>query len=521
MEKLALISVSNKEGLIDFAKALVEKFNYSILSTGGTAKLLTENAIPVIEVSDHTEFPEMMQGRIKTLHPKIHGALLCRRDKSDHLAQAREHNIALIDLVVVNLYPFEQTIAQKDASLEQAIENIDIGGPSMLRSGAKNHTSVTVVCDPADYTQVIKTLGSNKSELASLRKQLAMKVFQRTASYDKAITTYLEKQQISPQDKTTNSTAETFLSQYFQVQTLPKKTLRYGENPHQQAILYGHFFDYFQQIQGKQLSYNNILDITAASRLINEFKKPTVAILKHNNPCGVASDLCLTKAWDQALATDKQAPFGGIIVTNRTIQPDLANKIKDIFCEVIIAPAFSPSTLQIFSKKKNLRLIIAKERQPNQNEQEVRSVIKGLLVQDYDNRTITAEQCKVVTKRHPSSREWDALLFAWRVVNHVKSNAIVYASAERTLGIGAGQMSRIDSTKFALMKAKKAGFTLEESVVGSDAFFPFSDGLITAAQAGTTAVIQSGGSIRDEQVIETADKCGMAMVFTGIRHFRH
>lgn len=516
MKKLALISVSDKTGLKAFAEALVNKHGYHLLSTGGTAKLLADAGLPVTEVSEHTGFPEMMEGRIKTLHPKIHGGLLCRRDKQDHLDQAKEQGIDLIDLVVVNLYPFEQTVARRDATLEEAIENIDIGGPSMLRSAAKNHASVSVVCDPADYDRVLAAMDASEAELTDLRKNLALKVFQRTAAYDAAISTYLDAQFPSLEEG-----AILGLPTQFNLNLKRDQSLRYGENPHQKAALYGRFHECFEQLQGKELSYNNIIDITAATYLIGEFEKPTVGILKHTNPCGVASDLNLLTAWEQAFETDKQAPFGGIIVSNRAIDLDLAEVIGKIFCEVIIAPEFTSAAREYFTKKKNLRLMTTKDWLRAESLQEVRSVIGGVLVQDRDQKRIDRNQYKVVTKRQPTEAEWAAMLFGWRVVKHVKSNAIVYSAAERTLGIGAGQMSRVDSSRIAVWKAGEAGLSLKGSAVCSDAFFPFADGLIAAADAGATAAIQPGGSVRDDEVIAAADERGIAMVFTGNRHFRH
>jgi len=518
MAQLALLSVSDKRGLVDFATALVRAHGYKLLSTGGTAKLLAEAGLPVTEVSAHTGFPEMMEGRVKTLHPKIHGGLLCRRDKADHLAAAQQHGIDLIDLVVVNLYPFEQTVAKPHVEFEEAIENIDIGGPSMLRSAAKNHESVTVVCDPADYTGVLAamTAGEGSAELKTLRRKLALKVFQRTGAYDTAIAKYLETQQDEPDLEAMSGFPGTFTLSLKKAQSL-----RYGENPHQKAALYGTFHDHFQQLQGKELSYNNILDITSATYLIGEFEKPTVAILKHTNPCGVGSADTLLGAWDKAYATDRQAPFGGIIVVNQTLGADVAEQIKDIFTEVIIAPRFSDEALAIFAKKKNLRLMIAKGGIGADALQEVRSVIGGVLVQDRDRSMEKIAGCKVVTKRQPTAEEWDALLFGWKVCKHVKSNAIVYCRGEQTLGVGAGQMARVDSSRIAVWKAGEAKLDLRGSVVASEALFPFPDGLLAAADAGATAAIQPGGAIRDEEVIKAADERGMAMVFTGVRHFKH
>ena len=515
MEKLALLSVSDKRGLVEFATALVKAHGYRLLSTGGTAKLLTGAGLPVTEVSTHTGFPEIMEGRVKTLHPKIHGGLLCRRDKPEHMAQARQNGIALIDLVVVNLYPFEQTVAKPHVELEEAIENIDIGGPSMLRSAAKNHDSVTVVCDPADYGAVLAALGE-PAKLGDLRRQLALKVFQRTATYDAAIARYLETQQAEPDLEAMSGFPGTYSLALKKAQSL-----RYGENPHQKAALYGTFHEHFEQLQGKELSYNNILDITSATYLIGEFERPTVAILKHTNPCGVASADTLLEAWEKAYATDRQAPFGGIIVVNQTMDGALAKIIAEIFTEVIIAPRFNDEVLAIFGKKKNLRLMIAKEGLGADALQEVRSVVGGVLVQDRDRTLGKQSDFKVVTKRQPTEEEWTAMLFGWKVGKHVKSNSIVYCRGEQTLGIGAGQMARVDSSRIAVWKAGEAKLDLRGSVVASEALFPFADGLIAAAEAGATCAIQPGGSVRDEEVIKAADERGMAMVFTGIRHFKH
>jgi phosphoribosylaminoimidazolecarboxamide formyltransferase/IMP cyclohydrolase len=524
MAKLALLSVSDKRGLVDFATALVRQHGYRLLSTGGTAKLLAENGLPVTEVSQHTGSPEIMEGRVKTLHPRIHGGLLCRRDKPEHLAQAKSHGIELIDLVVVNLYPFEETVAKPGVHFEDAIENIDIGGPSMLRSAAKNHESVSVVCDPGDYDAVLAALAGERADpgpLAALRRKLALKVFQRTASYDAAISRYLEAQSTEPDLEA--------MSGFPAVLTLTWKkaqALRYGENPHQQAALYGTFHEHFSQLQGKELSYNNILDITAATHLIGEFERPTVAILKHTNPCGVASAETLLQAWDRAYATDRQAPFGGIIVVNQTLDEALAKAIAEIFTEVIIAPRFSDEAMAVLAKKKNLRLMVAKTAggSPDTGRdalQEIRSVIGGVLVQDRDRTLGNVAEFKVVTKRQPTPEEWAAMMFGWKVGKHVKSNSIVYCRGEQTLGIGAGQMARVDSSRIAVWKAGEAGLDLRGSVVASEALFPFADGLLAAADAGATAAIQPGGALRDAEVIAAADARGMAMVFTASRHFKH
>jgi phosphoribosylaminoimidazolecarboxamide formyltransferase/IMP cyclohydrolase len=515
MEKLALLSVSDKRGLVDFATALVRQHGYRLLSTGGTARTLTSAGLPVTEVGEHTGFPELMDGRVKTLHPRIHGGLLARRDKPDHLAAAAEHGIALIDLVVVNLYPFEQTVAKPGVHFEEAIENIDIGGPSMLRSAAKNHESVTVVCDPTDYSAVLAAL-ADPAALGALRRKLALKVFQRTGRYDTAIASYLAAQADGPDLAAMGGFPETLTLTYKKAQSL-----RYGENPHQQAALYGTFHEHFRQLQGKELSYNNILDITSATWLIGEFERSTLAILKHTNPCGVASADTLEEAWELAYATDRQAPFGGIIVVNRTLEGPLARTIAEIFTEVIIAPRFNDEALAVFSKKKNLRLMVATDGLGADALQEIRSVVGGVLVQDRDRTLGDMAKFRVVTRRQPTPEEWTGMMFGWRVGKHVKSNSIVYCRDERTLGIGAGQMARVDSSRIAVWKAGEAKLDLHGSVVASEALFPFADGLIAAAEAGATAAIQPGGSVRDDEVIAAADARGMAMVFTGFRHFKH
>jgi phosphoribosylaminoimidazolecarboxamide formyltransferase/IMP cyclohydrolase len=516
MQKNALISVSDKSGLVPFAKALVEQHGYRLVSTGGTAKLLEKENIPVTEVSDYTGFPEMMEGRVKTLHPKIHGGLLARRDKESHMSAAAEHKIEMIDLVVVNLYPFEETVAKYDVTFELAIENIDIGGPSMLRSAAKNHAYVSVVVDAADYDRVLTAM-SDEAATLKLRRELALKVFHRTAAYDGAIATYLNDQ-VSEEPRLEDISG---IPSELKMDLPQVQSLRYGENPHQQAALYGSFFDCFEQLQGRELSFNNIIDITAATYLIGEFQKPTVAILKHTNPCGVASADTLLEAWEEAFVTDQQAPFGGIIVVNQTMDADLAMIISKIFCEVIIAPAFTEAAREVFAKKKNLRLMTVKASLPADSLREIRSVVGGVLMQDRDTMPDRPSDWKIVSKRQPSPEQMRAMAFGWKVVKHVKSNAIVYAGCERTLGVGAGQMSRVDSSKIAVWKAGEAGLDLNGSIVASDAFFPFADGLIAAAEAGAIAAIQPGGSVRDDEVIAAADERDMVMVFTGKRHFKH
>ncbi len=511
----ALLSVSDKTGLAPFAQALVEA-GVELISTGGTAKALREAGLPVKDISAHTGFPEMLDGRVKTLHPKIHGGLLYIRGNATHEAAVQAHGIAPIDLVVVNLYPFEQTVARAGVTLHEAIENIDIGGPSMLRSAAKNHESVTVVVDWEDYPEVAAQIKAGGETSPDLRRRLAAKVFARTASYDAAIACHLQK--------VFNQAGEDVHCFSLDVHARLAQPLRYGENPHQRAALYGAFKQYYQQLHGKELSYNNILDLTAAAHLILEFKAdgPTLAILKHTNPCGVGQGGSLREAWDKALATDRQAPFGGIIAVNQPLDGPCAEAIAEIFSEVIVAPDFAPEALAILQKKKNLRLLKILKDPTLAQPRDLRSVgADSYLLQERDRQIVTAADLEVVTRRQPTAAELKAMLFGWRVVKHVKSNAIVYAGEDRTLGIGAGQMSRVDSSRIAVWKAGEARLPLQGSVVCSDAFFPFADGLIAAAEAGATAAIQPGRSLRDAEVIAAADERNMAMVFTGFRHFRH
>ena len=509
----ALLSVSDKSGLVDFARSLATS-GVELLSTGGTAKVLREAGLVVKDISEHTGFPEMLDGRVKTLHPRVHGGLLFLRDNPEHLRTVAEHGIAPIDLVVVNLYPFEATVARPGVSLHDAIENIDIGGPSMLRSAAKNHDSVTVVVDPADYAEVARQIAGDGNTSLDLRRHLAAKVFSRTAAYDAAIATHLARNFAPPGQPSPLLSVVVPLAQ----------PLRYGENPHQRAALYGRFHEHYHQLHGKELSYNNILDLTAATALVAEFSEegPTLAILKHTNPCGVGRGSSLREAWDRAYSTDRQAPFGGIIAANTPIDLACAEAIAGIFSEVIVAPDFLPDALDLLRQKKNLRLLRVAGNPAKAAGGDLRSVgAQSFLWQERDTRTTTAADLRVVTRRAPSPSELEALLFGWRVVRHVKSNAIVYASPGQTLGIGAGQMSRVDSSRIAVWKAGEAGLPLHGSVVCSDAFFPFPDGLVAAADAGATAAIQPGGSVRDAEVIAAADERGIAMVFTGHRHFRH
>ena len=507
----ALLSVSDKTGILDFAKGL-EALGVEILSTGGTAKHLKDNGVKVVDVSEHTKFPELFDGRVKTLHPKVHGGLLQRRDHEEDIRDAKKHEIPVIDIVAINLYPFEQTVAKPGVTLEDAIENIDIGGPSMLRSAAKNHRWVTVISDPADYSVVLEEMKENSGDTTlGTRERLALKVFQRTSAYDAAIAAFLNKEQTTQKN--------------FSISLPLYADLRYGDNPHQAAALYGNFGDYFSKLHGKDLSYTNVIDIQSAAALVHEFRRPTVAILKHTNPCGVGcADEDLREAWDKAFETDKQAPFGGVIVTNRSMTLGLAKLISEIFTDIIIAPDFDADARAHLQKKKNLRLMQMHEAVKEAlSEPVIRNAPGGVLVMDSDSRALGLDdlETKVKTKRPPSSKELEAMRFAWRVVKHVKSNAIVFASADRTLGIGAGQMSRVDSARIAVWKAEQAGLSLKGSVVASDAMFPFADGLIACAEAGATAAIQPGGSLRDEEVIAAADERDVAMCFTGFRHFLH
>ncbi len=511
----ALLSVSDKTGLIPLAQVLATA-GVELISTGGTAKVLREAGLNVTDLSAYTGFPEMLDGRVKTLHPKVHGGLLYLRGNESHEAAVRAHDIQPIDLVVVNLYPFEQTVARPNVSLHEAVENIDIGGPSMLRSAAKNHESVTVVVDPADYETVAEQIKTTGQTTLELRRRLAAKIFTRTAAYDAAIAAHLAK--------AFEIAAATSVPGSLHLQAPLVQTLRYGENPHQKAALYGAFHDYFQQLHGKELSYNNILDLTAAAHLIAEFsaEPPTLAILKHTNPCGVGQGDSLRAAWDKALATDRQAPFGGIIAVNRPLDLACAEAIAEIFSEVIVAPAFSEEALAALQKKKNLRLLRILKSPFTAQPWEVRGVgMDSCLWQERDWKATTAEGLKIVTRRRPTETELRAMVFGWRVAKHVKSNAVVYAAADRTLGVGAGQMSRVDASRIAVWKAGEAGLSLQGSVVCSDAFFPFPDGLVAAAEAGATAAIQPGGSVRDAEVIAAANERNVAMAFTGVRHFRH
>jgi phosphoribosylaminoimidazolecarboxamide formyltransferase/IMP cyclohydrolase len=506
----ALISVSDKKGIVEFAKGLKE-FGIEIISTGGTFTALKNAGIDVKSVSDVTGFPEILDGRVKTLHPIIHGGILAVLDNPSHREQLQKHNIEPIDLVVVNLYPFEQTIAVEHVKLDEAIEQIDIGGPAMVRSSSKNFKHTAVVVNPNLYGVVLEEMREHDGALTvQTRFQLACRAFQHTAHYDSVIASYLAG--LAPQNTLPDSIT---------LSLMKEQPMRYGENPHQSAALYGKFGEHFQKLHGKELSYNNILDINAAALLCAEFDEPTVVIVKHNNPCGVASDAILVEAYKKALATDTKSAFGGIVCVNRPLDRTTAEAINEIFTEVVIAPEYERGVLELLTKKKDRRLMKQIFNLRKVRELDIRTVVGGMLVQEPDQHRIHPSELKVVTKRQPTDEEMQALLFAWRIAKHVKSNAIVYTLGDRTLGIGAGQMSRVDSSKIAAMKATDAGFDLHGCAVSSDAFFPFADGLLEAVKVGATAVIQPGGSVRDEEVIKAADEHGVAMVFTGIRHFRH
>jgi phosphoribosylaminoimidazolecarboxamide formyltransferase/IMP cyclohydrolase len=503
----ALISVSDKRDIERFAAEL-QKLGVTLLSTGNTARRLAEAGIVAQPVSSVTGFPEILDGRVKTLHPAIHGGILARRDLPEHLRVLEEHAIQPIDIVVVNLYPFAETIARPDVTLEPALEQIDIGGPAMLRAAAKNHPHVLPLVDPADYEEVLAALRDG-AVAPALRRRLAAKAFAHTAAYDAAIAAYLADEPFP----------ETLPLAYHKA-----AELRYGENPHQPAALYGEFFRFFEQLHGKELSYINILDIAAAQELIEEFAGDhgvALTIVKHTNPCGVGSGATPLEAWERAFATDREAPFGGVIALDRVLDLPLAQAIDEIFSEIVIAPEFAPDALALLRGKKNRRLIRSLRSIARPGERLVHSVPGGLLVQQADRRATGEDEARVVTQREPTDDELRALRFAWRVAKHVKSNAIVFGAADRTLGIGAGQMSRVDSTRLAVAKAQHAGLSLAGSALASDAFFPFPDSIEAAAAAGATSVIQPGGALRDDAVIAAADRLGIAMVFTGQRHFRH
>jgi phosphoribosylaminoimidazolecarboxamide formyltransferase/IMP cyclohydrolase len=516
--KQALISVSDKSGVLEFARGLTD-LGVKILSTGGTAKLFTDNGIPCTEVADYTGFPEMLDGRVKTLQPKVHAGILARRDLPEHVATLEKHGIPTIDLVVVNLYPFAATIAKPNCSLEDAIENIDIGGPTMVRAAAKNHGHVAIVTDPEDYSSVLAEMQTNAGAVSdATRFELMKKAFSHTAAYDSAISNYLTT---IASDGTKSEFPAQINFNFAKVQDM-----RYGENPHQNAAFYrelttvaGSIANY-TQVQGKELSYNNIGDADATWELVKTFEQCACVIVKHANPCGVAIADTALSAYKLAFATDPTSAFGGIIAFNRTVDAAAAEAVAQQFVEVVIAPEYSEAALQVFAAKPNVRVLIVPLSDAH-NVYDVKRVGGGLLVQTPDILNVQLAQLKVVTRVQPDAAQLQNLLFAWRVAKYVKSNAIVFCNNGQTLGVGAGQMSRVDSTKIAAIKAQNAGLSLVGSVVASDAFFPFRDGLDVLAAAGAKAVIQPGGSMRDAEVIAAADEHGIAMVYTGYRHFRH
>jgi len=521
----ALVSVSDKTGIVEFARKLASH-GVEILSTGGTFKLLTENGVNAIEVSNHTGFPEMMDGRVKTLHPKIHGGVLGRRGTDEQVME--EHNIAPIDMVVVNLYPFANTVANPDCTMEDAVENIDIGGPTMVRSAAKNHKDVTIVVNAKDYDRIAEELDANQgSTTFETRFDLAIAAFEHTAQYDGMIANYFGKM-VPDYSENAEEVENSKFPRTYNLQFSKKLEMRYGENSHQQAAFYVEnnveeaSVATAKQLQGKALSYNNIADTDAALECVKEFDKPACVIVKHANPCGVAVNDTILEAYDRAFKTDPTSAFGGIIAFNRELDADTAEAIVSRqFVEVIIAPSISAEAAQIVAAKKNVRLLETGEWANKTTQPDIKRVNGGLLVQDRDQGMVTMDDLKVVSKVQPTEKQLKDLMFCWKVAKFVKSNAIVYANDEMTVGVGAGQMSRVYSAKIAGIKAADENLVVEGSVMASDAFFPFRDGIDAAAEAGIKAIIQPGGSMRDEEVIAAADEHGIAMVFTGMRHFRH
>jgi len=515
--KRALISVSDKFGIMDFAKG-IEKLGIEILSTGGTAKLLRDGGVKVRDVSEFTGFPEMLDGRVKTLHPKIHGGLLGRRNNPDHVKQMKEHGIEPIDLVVVNLYPFEQTVAKHGCTLEDAIENIDIGGPTMLRSAAKNYADVAVVVSPRDYGRVLEEIQKTGEVSGKTRFELCRTVFIHTARYDSAISAWLDNQ--VPDDEKTRF-PNILTLQFEKVQNL-----RYGENPHQQGAFYREFgrkepsVAYAKQHHGKEMSFNNFLDANSALELAKEYEQIAAVIVKHNNPCGVATGLTPADAYRKARECDPVSAFGGVLAFNRMVDLETAKEITSTFVEVVVAPEFAPDALQELKRKRDIRLLdIGPKIAGTPEGMDMKKIVGGLIYQDRDLGKITdIRKLTVATRRKPTDEEYGGLAFAWKVCKHVKSNAIIFTTTDRTIGIGAGQMSRLDSVRLAVAKAQ---FPLKGTMLASDAFFPFRDGLDEAAKAGVAAVIQPGGSIKDQEVIEAANEHGIAMIFSGMRHFRH
>lgn len=505
MKKFALLSVSNKNNITHLAEGLF-KNNYTILATGNTAKILSEKNIPIIEVSSVTEFPEIFNGRVKTLHPKIFGGILLRRDNENDIKEAEENNINIIDVVCVNLYPFVETVKKENSTDEEIIENIDIGGPSLVRASAKNHKFVSILTDPNQYEEFLIKLTSNEINI-EYRQKLAVKAFQHTAEYDSNIATYFENK-FPTEEK------------HFRVELKEEKKLRYGENPHQNASVYGNFSQYFDVFHGKDISYNNILDLISAVELSEDLGNNSCVIIKHNNPAGAAIGNNVLDSYIKALKTDPVSAFGGIVSFENEVDKETAEKLNEIFLEIIVAPSFSDDALLILKKKKDRRLV-KKIKNINSTGIQFRSIPGGILVQDSDILNINFSDLKTVTEQKPNEEQLEDLIFAWKIAKHTKSNAIIFAKNKSTLGVGAGQMSRIDSAKIAQLKAKQFGLELNESVAASDAFFPFADGLLEIINCGATAVIQPGGSVRDNEVIEAANKNNISMVFTNRRHFKH
>ncbi|MFH1782196.1 MAG: bifunctional phosphoribosylaminoimidazolecarboxamide formyltransferase/IMP cyclohydrolase [Candidatus Omnitrophota bacterium] len=521
--KRALISVSDKAGLDDFVKGLSE-LGVEILSTGGTAKRIKDLGVNVKSVSDHTGFPEMLDGRVKTLHPKIHGGLLALRDKKEHMDQVEHHDIALIDMVVVNLYPFEKTVAKEGVKLEEAIENIDIGGPSMLRSAAKNYRDVIVVCNPDKYKEILDELKKNNGSISKeLHSKLAVEVFEKTSKYDAAIYNYL-KEKLGSQATGHKSQVEEF-PDIMELKFEKVQDLRYGENPHQNACFYKDKsinvigVSNAKQLHGKELSFNNIIDLDSALEIVKPFKEPTASVIKHTNPCGAASAKTLSQAYIDALDCDKVSAFGSIVGLNRVVDKDTAEAIASAgFTECVIAPSYDEKALEILKAKKNLRLLEVGDLRGVEKDYDLKKVVGGLLVQDRDILGIDEKELKVVTKKAPSKEEIASLIFGWRVMKHVKSNAILLSQGTKTVGIGAGQMSRVDSMIIAI---RKSSGRCKGATCASDAFFPKEDAILEAKKAGITSIIQPGGSIKDVDVIKACDDAGISMVFTGRRHFKH
>jgi phosphoribosylaminoimidazolecarboxamide formyltransferase/IMP cyclohydrolase len=512
----ALLSVSDKTGVVDFAAGLVE-LGVEILSTGGTARLLRESGLKIRDVSEVTGFPEMLDGRVKTLHPKVHGGILAVRSDPEHQKQVAQHGIEFIDLVAVNLYPFEKTAAKPGVTFEELIENIDIGGPSMIRSAAKNFQDVTVVVDSADFSLVLDELRGNRGSISrETRARLARKAFATTAAYDGAISTTLQRW--------ADGVA---LPERLHLNYRKTLDLRYGENPHQQAALYvdpatgGRGLASAPQLQGKELSFNNLVDLEAAWRLVREFDEPTTVIIKHTNPCGVASAPTLAESYQRALDVDPVSAFGSVIAINRRMDAETAEAMCKLFVEAVVAPGYEPAALERLAEKKNLRLLDMLMTSGEEEGLQLKAIGGGLLVQSPDTLGARHQDWKCVTERQPTESEKRGLVFAWRIVKHVKSNAIVYAREGVLVGVGAGQMSRVDSVRLGATKARELKHSLEGTVVASDAFFPFPDGVEEAAHFGASAVVQPGGSVRDKEVIEAANRMGLAMMFTGVRHFRH